>query len=92
MIKIIAAVSGAGLLAGTIVPLSGMSLTSSGTTVPTTVISNLSTKGDRLDIRSSASNCSQRAWPYFETNCVHRNDGSTAKPIKLVTTDRFPAE
>ena len=92
MIKIIAAVSGAGLLAGTMMPLPDMSLTTTGLTVKTTVTSNVSAKGDRLDVRSVGSNCSERGWPYFEADCMHRTDGATAKPVRLVTTDRFAAK
>jgi hypothetical protein len=92
MIKIIAAVSGAGLIAGTMMPLPGMSLTTTDTSARTTVTSNVSAKGDRLDAHSFGQNCSQRGWPYFEASCIHRTDGGTAKPVRLVTTDRFPAE
>ena len=27
-------------------------------------------KGDRLDLRPIGSNCSQRGWPYYESECL----------------------
>ena len=27
-------------------------------------------KGDRLDLRPLGSNCSQRGWPYYESECL----------------------
>ena len=47
-------------------------------------------KGDRLDIRSLGTQCSEQAWPYFEANCLR--DGRAvmgkAKATRIVTADR----
>ena len=36
------------------------------------------------------SQCSQRAWPYYETHCVRglRPHGASARPPRVVTTER----
>jgi hypothetical protein len=48
-------------------------------------------KGDRLDIHSVGSSCSQKAWPNFEASCL-RVAGSKTKirEARLVTADRTP--
>ena len=47
-------------------------------------------KGDRLDARPLGIRCSEKAWPYFEANCLR--DGRTplgqAKAARIVTADR----
>jgi hypothetical protein len=47
-------------------------------------------KGDRLD-RAAGAGCSQRAWPYYEQDCLvdfeARWSGEPRK-VRLVTTDR----
>ena len=50
-----------------------------------------STKGDRLDIRATGRDCSQLAWPYYETNCVkdRRQAMSQARDARIVTADRL---
>jgi hypothetical protein len=48
-------------------------------------------KGDRLDIRGR--DCSQQAWPNFETSCLRVAGSSAQTPIRharLVTADRTP--
>jgi hypothetical protein len=47
-------------------------------------------KGDRLDIRPLGAQCSQRAWPYFEANCLRdrRMALGQAKSARIVTADR----
>ena len=46
-------------------------------------------KGDRLDVRPVGRDCSQRAWPNFETSCL-RAVGTKAviRQARLVTADR----
>ena len=46
-------------------------------------------KGDRLDIHQAGPNCSQQAWPNFETSCL-RAAGSKilVREARLVTADR----
>jgi hypothetical protein len=48
-------------------------------------------KGDRLDIRSVGPDCSQQAWPNFESSCL-RVAGSkkVIRAARLVTADRTP--
>jgi hypothetical protein len=46
-------------------------------------------KGDRLEVRAAASNCSSQVWPNFAASCL-RNAGSGGKILeaRLVTTRR----
>jgi hypothetical protein len=46
-------------------------------------------KGDRLDVRQAARDCSQQAWPNFEASCL-RGSKSTIREARLVTADRTP--
>jgi hypothetical protein len=48
-------------------------------------------KADRLDIRPLGKDCSQQAWPNFESSCL-RTTGATAvvREARLVTADRTP--
>jgi hypothetical protein len=48
-------------------------------------------KGDRLDYRPTGTACAERAWPYYEANCLRdRNQpNGQARPVRIVTTDRF---
>ena len=49
-------------------------------------------KGDRLDIHSVGTDCSQKAWPNFEASClrVAGTKNSTIREARLVTADRTP--
>jgi hypothetical protein len=46
-------------------------------------------KGDRLEVRATASNCSTQVWPDFAASCL-RNAGSGGKILeaRLVTARR----
>jgi hypothetical protein len=46
-------------------------------------------KGDRLEVRATASNCSTQVWPDFAASCL-RNAGSGEKIVeaRLVTARR----
>lgn len=46
-------------------------------------------KGDRLEVRAAASNCSRQVWPDFAASCL-RNPGSEVKiqEARLVTARR----
>jgi hypothetical protein len=48
-------------------------------------------KGDRLDFRPLGSQCSEKAWPYFEANCLRDNRASLGKvkSARIVTADRL---
>jgi len=89
MIKIAAAVSGAALLAGTLVLLPGMTPMVAAGTTPTHEVNTVA-KGDRLDVRQLPPGCSERGWPYYEPNCLY-GAGSVSKPVRIVTTDRLPS-
>jgi hypothetical protein len=101
MIRIVAAMSGAVLLAGTVVLLSGMTppasdpLASAGA-LKSNARANVQSllKGDRIDIRSYGPGCSERGWPYYEASCIRNANaaGQEAKRVRLVTTDRLPAD
>lgn len=41
--------------------------------------------------RSVGSGCSEKAWPYYESNCVRdlRQSTGRAKTVRIVTTDRL---
>jgi hypothetical protein len=49
-------------------------------------------KGDRLDIRPLGAQCSEQAWPYYESNCLRdkRMAMGEAKPVRIVRPDRLP--
>jgi hypothetical protein len=48
-------------------------------------------KGDRLDIRAIGKDCSQQAWPNFETSCLRKaGTKATIREARLVTANRTP--
>lgn len=48
-------------------------------------------KSDRLDIRTIGKDCSQQAWPNFETSCLRRaGTRANVREARLVTADRTP--
>jgi hypothetical protein len=83
MLKLIAAVSGAALLATTLVFIPGA----------TSVVQAhmYSVKGDRLDLHAYGSACSERSWPYFEASCLRNTNSPTrqAPVVRIVGTDRL---
>ena len=48
-------------------------------------------KTDRLDLKTYGGGCSQRSWPYFETNCLRdaASPRREAKAVRIVTADRL---
>jgi len=48
-------------------------------------------KADRADIRPLATDCSQKAWPYFEAGCLRdaRNAFGEARQVRIISTDRL---
>jgi hypothetical protein len=43
-------------------------------------------KGDRLDIRPVAGNCSQQVWPNFDASCLRNSEsGVRIREARLVT-------
>jgi hypothetical protein len=48
-------------------------------------------KADRLDIHPVGRDCSQQAWPNFETSCLRAAGSKTLiRQARLVTADRTP--
>jgi hypothetical protein len=48
-------------------------------------------KADRLDVRPVGRDCSQQAWPNFETSCLRAaGSKSTIRQARLVTSNRNP--
>jgi len=83
MIKLVAAVSGAALLAGVVVLMTGMT--------STVEAQKYAIKGDRLDVHSYGTACSNRGWPYFETACLRDTHSPIrqARVVRIVSTDRL---
>jgi hypothetical protein len=84
MIKLVAAISAAALLAGlTVTVVPGLSSNVEAHMLPA--------KGDRLDLKTYGAACSTRAWPHFETTCLRDTTSPTrdARPVRFITTDRL---
>jgi hypothetical protein len=48
-------------------------------------------KADRLDIPASGRNCSQQAWPNFDSSCLRGAGGTqVVQQARLVTANRTP--
>jgi hypothetical protein len=91
MIKILAAVGGAALLAGIIVLLPGM--TPIDPVVAAQAYGKIeSGKTDRVDIRNYGPGCTERGWPYYEPNCLRTSENNEVKRVRVVTADRLPAD
>ena len=85
MYKIFAAIAAAAILAGLAVLVPGVTVKVEASTPQAAV------KGDRLDLKSYGTACSERGWPYFETSCL-RNISSPsreARQVRVVSTDRL---
>jgi len=84
MIKSAYAIVAAALVAGWLVGLPDLSMqVEANAPVP-------GAKGDRADTRPAGGDCSQRAWPYFESACLHDARVPLAQPreVRLVSADR----
>jgi hypothetical protein len=84
--RVLSAVAAAAFGAALMMALPGFSpAVEAGTTDPMA-------KTDRLDYRPLGTECTERAWPYYGTNCLR--DGTQvagqARTVRLVTTDRLP--
>ncbi len=82
MTKILAAMIAAALLAGVAVMLPGLSPVQAHM---------MGSKGDRLDLRTYGTACSERSWPYFETSCLRDTASPTrqARTVRIVSIDRL---
>jgi hypothetical protein len=49
-----------------------------------------SVKGDRLDYRPTGTACSERAWPYYEVNCLRNRSqpNGQVRAVRIISTDR----
>jgi len=47
-------------------------------------------KSDRADLRPLGTECSQKAWPYFEASCLRDTQNPLAQPrdVRIFTADR----
>jgi hypothetical protein len=83
MIKLIAAVSAAAVLAGALVLTTGMT--------SAVEAQKYAIKGDRLDVHPYGTACSNRGWPYFETTCLRDTNSPVrqARVIRNVSPDRL---
>jgi hypothetical protein len=83
MMKSLSALAVLSLLAVSVIVLPGFAPKVEAGTV--TVLA----KGDRLEIRAAASNCSTQVWPDFTASCL-RSPGSKVniKEARLVTSRR----
>jgi hypothetical protein len=86
MIKILAAIAGAALLAGTVVLLSGMK------PIDPASAALAYGKADRLDIRSYGPGCSEPGWPYYEATCPRSASNSEVKRVPVVIADPLPED
>jgi hypothetical protein len=85
MIKLGAAVLAASFLAGLVVTAPG---------VTSSVEAHVyGIKGDRLDVRTYGTACSERGWPYFEPSCLRDTNSATrqARTVRMVGTNHAPA-
>lgn len=84
MIKALSATAIVSLLAAAVTFLPGLA--------PQVQASVPHAKGDRLDIRPVGRDCSEQAWPHFETGCLRRAGAKTSAAAmvqaRVVTTDR----
>jgi hypothetical protein len=84
--RVLSAVAAAAFGAALMMALPGFSpAVEAGTTDPMV-------KTDRLDYRPVGSECTERAWPYYGTNCLRDRTqvSGQARTVRLVTTDRLP--
>ncbi len=69
------------LLVGTTILISGLA-TGEAHSTPTLG------KGDRLDIQSRGTHCSQQAWPYYETSCLRSTISGLSPNVRVVVAQR----
>ena len=84
--KVLPAIAAMAMGATVVLALPGFSPEADASTPPKVV------KSDRLDIRPIGQDCTQQAWPYYETNCLHDRKqivSGQARPVRVVTTDRL---
>jgi hypothetical protein len=84
MLKTASAIAAAAIVAAAIAVMPGFA-TQVDASVPVAA-----KKADRLDIRPIGTECSQKAWPYFENNCLRNAANRTVpqKQVRVVSADR----
>jgi hypothetical protein len=83
MIKALSAIAVAAFIAAALTILPGFAPQVSAST-PVALA-----KGDRLDIRTAGTTCSQQTWPNIEASCLRAADSkTTVREARLVTADR----
>lgn len=87
MYRILSAIAAVALGAAAVLALPGFSPEVEARTPPPAV------KADRLDVRSTGKNCTQQAWPYYETSCIRdrTRPGDQARVVRIISTDRHIA-
>jgi hypothetical protein len=82
--RILSGVAAMSLGAAMVLALTGFGPEAGAGTPPNVV------KSDRLDFRPIGTDCSHRAWPYFETKCLRdrTQPGGQARQVRVVATDR----
>ncbi len=84
MIKTISAIAVAASVAATLTILPGFAPQVEASTPQPLA------KGDRLDIRTVGRDCSQQAWPNFESACLRQaGSKSIVREVRLVSADRM---
>jgi hypothetical protein len=88
MIKALSAIAVAALIAAALTVLPGFA-----PQVEASVPQALA-KGDRLDVHTVGTGCSEKAWPNFEASCLRAAGAKTKtiaiREVRLVTADRTP--
>jgi hypothetical protein len=85
IVRVLSALAAIALGAAVMLAMPGFSPEVEARTPPAAV------KGDRLDRHPIGQDCSERAWPYYEPNCLRdlsRPNGK-ARNVRVVTTDRI---
>ena len=86
MLKTVAAISAAALVAGviTFLPMISPKVEASTPLAPP--------KADRIEVRASGNACSQRGWPHYEPACLRdaREAAGAVRAVRIISTDRLP--
>lgn len=84
MLKILSAIVAAAAVAGVLVVVPGLSPDVAASTQIHEV--NQGAKTDRLQIRDvTAATCSERAWPYYDRNCVR--DSNEPRRVRVIAPE-----
>jgi hypothetical protein len=85
MLKALSAITVAAVAAAALTVLPGFAPQVEASTTPALA------KSDRLDIKPVGRDCSEQAWPNFESSCLRQAVTRTSvRQARLVTADRTP--